>query len=212
MNRSINSKNVRTALFSAVAAFFVFSATAMAQVEQHSQISLQGTALVTKDTNADSSPLSHQATKSGGLLVGYSYQFNSWAGAEGNYGYTQNTQNYMASVGQSIRSDFHEITGAFVAHIPVKVRSVRPYALAGAGALVFNPTDDAKRMNSAIDRQTKAAFVYGGGVDFDITSNFGVRAEYRGLVYKVPDFQLDALNLDKVTHLAQPSVGFFFRF
>ncbi len=67
-------------------------------------------------------------------------------------------------------------------------------------------------MNSAIDRQTKAALVYGGGVDFDITSNFGVRAEYRGLVYKVPDFQLDALNLDKVTHLAQPSVGFFFRF
>jgi len=212
VNTSINSKNVRTALFSAVAAFFVFSATAMAQVEQHSQISLQGTALVTKDTNADSSPLSHQAMKSGGLLVGYSYQFNSWAGAEGNYGYTQNTQNYMASVGQSIRSDFHEITGAFVAHIPVKVRSVRPYALAGAGALVFNPTDDAKRMNSAIDRQTKAAFVYGGGVDFDITSNFGVRAEYRGLVYKVPDFQLDALNLDKVTHLAQPSVGFFYRF
>ena len=212
MNTSINSKNVRTALFSAAAAFFVFSATAMAQVEQHSQISLQGTALVTKDTNADSSPLSHQTTKAGGLLVGYSYQFNSWAGAEGNYGYTQNTQNYMASVGQSIRSDFHEITGAFVAHIPVKVRSVRPYALAGAGALVFNPTDDAKRMNSAIDRQTKAAFVYGGGVDFDITSNFGVRAEYRGLVYKVPDFQFDALNLDKVTHLAQPSVGFFFRF
>jgi len=212
VNTSINSTNVRTALFSAVAAFFVFSATAMAQVEQHSQVSIQGTALVTKDTNADSSPLSHQATKSGGLLVGYSYQFNSWAGAEGNYGYTQNTQNYMASVGQSIRSDFHEITGAFVAHIPVKVRSVRPYALAGAGALVFNPTDDAKRMNSAIDRQTKAAFVYGGGVDFDITSNFGVRAEYRGLVYKVPDFQLDALNLDKVTHLAQPSVGFFFRF
>ena len=118
MNRSINSKNVRTALFSAVAAFFVFSATAMAQVEQHSQISLQGTALVTKDTDADSSPLSHQATKSGGLLVGYSYQFNSWAGAEGNYGYTQSTQNYMASVGQSIRSDFHEITGAFLAHIP----------------------------------------------------------------------------------------------
>jgi len=195
-----------------IAGFLLFSTAAMAQVEQHSQISLQGTALVTKDTNADSSPLSHQATKSGGLLVGYSYQFNSWAGAEGNYGYTQNTQNYMASVGQSIRSDFHEVTGAFVAHIPVGVRSVRPYALAGAGALVFNPTDDAKRMNSAIDRQTKAAFVYGGGVNFDITSNFGVRAEYRGLVYKVPDFQLDALNLDKVTHLAQPSVGFFFRF
>jgi len=77
---------------------------------------------------------------------------------------------------------------------------------------VFRPTDDAKRINSGIDQQTKAAFVYGGGVDFDIVKNFGVRAEYRGLVYKTPDFTTDSLNLDKVTHLAQPSVGFFFRF
>jgi len=212
MNRSIISKNAPAALFATVAAFFVFSTSAMAQVEQRSQISLQGTALVTKDTNADSNPLSHQATKSGGLLVGYSYRFNSWAGAEGNYGYTQNTQNFIGSVGRSIRSDFHEMTGAFVAHIPVNAHGVRPYALAGAGALIFNPTDDAKSTNSGIDRQTKAAFVYGGGVNFDITANFGVRAEYRGLVYKVPDFKLDALNLDKITHLAQPSVGFFFRF
>jgi len=31
-------------------------------------------------------------------------------------------------------------------------------------------------------------------------------------VYKAPDFTLNALNLDKVTHLAQPSVGIYFRF
>src|SRR5437763_4662995 len=115
----INSKNARLALLTAIAAFFVFSTTAMAQVEHHSQVSIQGTALVTKDTNSDSSPLSQRTTKSGGFLVGYSYQFNSWAGAEGNYGYTQNTLNTAAGpFGQSsIRSDFHEITGAFVAHI-----------------------------------------------------------------------------------------------
>ena len=213
MNRTIIWKNAGLGLLTAIAAFFALSTTAMAQVEQHSQVTVQGTALVTKDTNADSGPLSQHTTKSGGLLVGYSYQFNSWAGAEGNYGYTQNTLNTAGSVGQSsIRSDFHEITGAFVAHIPVNAPRVRPYALAGAGALIFNPTDDAKRINAGIDRQAKAAFVYGGGVNFDIASNFGVRAEYRGLVYKAPDFKLENLNLDKVTHLAQPSVGFFFRF
>ncbi len=213
MNRPIISKNARSGWLTAIAAFFVFSTTAMAQVEHHSQVSIQGTALVTKDTNSDSSPLSQHTTKSGGLLVGYSYQFNSWAGAEGNYGYTQNTLNTAGSFGQSsIRSDFHEITGAFVAHIPVNARGVRPYALAGAGALIFDPTDDARRINAGIDRQAKATFVYGGGVNFDITRNFGVRAEYRGFVYKAPDFNLDNLNLDKVTHLAQPSVGFFYRF
>ena len=167
--------------------------------------------MVTKDSTADSTSTSHSATKSGGFLLGYSYQFNRWAGAEGNYGYTRNTQNYIASAGQSsLQSDIHEVTGAFVAHIPVNAAKVRPYALAGAGALIFDPTD--RVALTGVERQSKAAFVYGGGVNFDLTHNFGVRAEYRGLVYKVPNFTLDSLTLDKVTHLAQPSVGFFVRF
>ena len=192
-----------------IAALFVFATAAMAQVEQPSQVSFQGTGLVTKDTTLDSN--SYRSTKSGGVLVGYSYQFNSWGGAEGNYGYTRNTQNYFGSLGQSsIRADIHEVTGSFVAHIPVNVSKVRPYALAGAGALVFDPTD--RVAINGVERQTKPAFVYGGGVNFDLTRSFGVRAEYRGLVFKTPDFTLNSLTLDKVSHLAQPSVGFFFRF
>ncbi len=77
----------------------LFAATAMAQVEQPSQINIQGTALITKDSTTDSA--THSATQSGGLLVGYSYQFNQWAGVEGNYGYSRNTQNYFGSFGQS---------------------------------------------------------------------------------------------------------------
>jgi opacity protein-like surface antigen len=198
-------------LFAVVAAFFVFATTATAQVEHPSQISFQGTGLVTKDSTSDSTSSSNRATKSGGLLVGYSYQFNSWAGAEGNYGYTRNTQNYNSPIGASaLQADIHELTGSFVAHIPVHVSKVRPYALAGAGALVFDPTD--KFVLNGSERQTKATFVYGGGVNLDVTHNFGVRAEYRGLLFKVPDFSLDSLNLDKVSHLAQPSIGFFVRF
>ncbi len=213
MSTSLVSKAVYTGLASDIVALLIFSTAALAQVEQRSQISIQGTGLITKDTNADTRSISQHTTKSGGFLVGYSYQFNSWAGAEGNYGYTQNTLNTFGSSGQSsIRSDFHEITGSFVAHIPVNYKGVRPYALAGAGALVFNPTNEAKAANTGIDRQTKGTFVYGGGVNFDVTRIIGIRAEYRGLVYKAPDFKLEALNPDKVTHLAQPSVGIFFRF
>lgn len=76
--------------------------------------------------------------------------------------------------------------------------------------LIFNPTD--KSAVPGAERQTRMAFVYGGGADFDITRNFGVRTEYRGLMYKVPDFSVESLTLDKFTHIAQPSVGFFFRF
>ena len=191
-----------------VTGLVLFATAAMAQVEQPSQISLQGTGLFTKDSNAGSS--TQRAADSGGLLVGYSYQFNKWAGVEGNYGYSRNTQNYFGSFGQSgIRTDFHEVLGSFVFHIPVRVANVRPYALAGGGALIFNPVDN---FTNGIDRQTRGAFVYGGGFNFDVTRNFGVRTEYRGLVYKSPDFTQPALNLDKVTHLAQPSAGFYFRF
>ena len=194
----------------AIAGLLIFSTAAMAQVEQPHQITVQGTALVAKDTTSDSG-LSRQETKSGGLLVGYSYQLNEWAGLEGNYGYTRNIQNYSGSFGQSgIQSDIHELTGSFVFHIPARVSHVRPYVLAGAGALIFDPTD--RSAGNGIERQSKAAFVYGGGVNFDVTRNFGVRTEYRGLVYNVPDFTQSSLHLDKVTHLAQPSVGFFFRF
>jgi opacity protein-like surface antigen len=141
----------------------------------------------------------------------YSYQFNNWAGVEGNYGYTRNTQNYLGSFGQSaVEANTHEVTGSFVFHIPVKAAHVRPYALAGGGALIFDPTD--KFLVGGVDRQTKGAFVYGGGFNFDVARNFGIRTEYRGLVYKTPDFKLNTLTLDKVTHLAQPSVGFYFRF
>jgi opacity protein-like surface antigen len=200
----------RTAV-ATVAGFLLFSTAAMAQVEQPSQITVQGTALIAKDSTADSNALSRQETKSGGFLVGYSYQFSNWAGLEGNYGYTRNIQNYSGSIGQSsIQADIHELTGSFVFHIPARVSHVRPYVLAGAGALIFDPTD--RSIGNGVNRQTKAAFVYGGGLNYDITRNFGVRAEYRGLVYNVPDFTVSSLHLDKVTHLAQPSVGFFFRF
>jgi hypothetical protein len=38
------------------------------------------------------------------------------------------------------------------------------------------------------------------------------RAEYRGYVYKAPDFNLASLNTDAWTHTAQPSAGIVFRF
>jgi len=201
------TRSIRVLAFAVIIG--AFGTSAFAQVEQPSQITIQGTGLFTKST--DNGGTTHKGTNSGGLLVGYSYQFNQWAGLEGNYGYTRNTQNFFAlNNTSSLQTDVHEVTGSFVAHLPIAIRGVRPYALAGGGALVFDPTTKYVVAGSA--RQTRGVFVYGAGADFDLMRNFGIRAEYRGLVYKVPDFTVNNLNLDSVTHLAQPSVGFFFRF
>src|SRR2546425_11384164 len=59
----------------------------------------------------------------------------------------------------------------------------------GAGGATFtDKCSDAKSMNPGIDRQTKAAFLYGGELEYGLTRNFGVRAEYRGFIYKAADF------------------------
>ena len=203
-------KNAFLGLVVVVAGIGGSATSALAQVEQPSRISIQGTGLVTRSFK-DELP-SYDATKSGGLLVGYSYQFTRLFGAEGNYGYTRNTQKFNTTGGpSSVESDFHEITGALVVHIPAgDQRVVEPYALGGGGAVVFDPTD--RFIGTGAERQTRGAFIYGGGANFRVTKNFAIRTEYRGLFYKVPDFEVDTLNLDKFTHLAQPSVGFVFRF
>jgi opacity protein-like surface antigen len=196
-------------LLAIVASIAVFGTSGFAQVEQPSQISIQGTGLLTKGTDGNGSK--YDTTNSGGFLLGYSYQFNSWAGVEGNYGYTRNTHNFFSQSGtSSLQADVHEVTGSFVAHLPSRIHGVRPYALAGGGVVVFDPTT--KYSVTGSQNQTRGAFVYGAGVNFDVARNFGIRAEYRGLVYKAPDFTIDRLNIDSVTHLAQPSIGFFFKF
>ena len=64
-----------------------------------------------------------------------------------------------------------------------------------------------------ISAQTRAAFVYGAGADFNITHRFFARAQYRGLVYNSPTFDLAPVaGLDRMTHRAEPSIGFGYRF
>lgn len=208
MSQSKVTKGILSVSLAILGAFFV-STTAFAQVEQPSEVSIQGIGLFTKSSEA--AGIRQEATKSSGFLVGYSYQFNRWAGVEGNYGFSRNTQNYLASTGTTgIQSNVHEFTGAFVAHIPVSNAKIQPYALAGSGVLLFDPTTN--NTFAGIDRQAKPVFLYGGGVKFGLTNHIGIKGEYRGYLYKTPDFDVTALNLDKVTHLAQPSAGIYFRF
>ena len=95
---------------------------------------------------------------------------------------------------------------------PRRIFGLSPYALAGVGALTFDPTRNLGGIVTGADGQTKAAFVYGGGADINLTRRFAVRFEYRGLVYKRPDFGLASLESDATTHTAQPSAGFVIRF
>ena len=130
---------------------------------------------------------------------------------EANYGYDRNTQFYFARAPARVQSDIHQLTGSAVVKLPTFAR-LQPYALAGAGALVFDPTGNSGGSFAGATLETKAVFVYGGGAQYAFTRHFSLRAEYRGLVYKAPSFNLAGLNTDSCTQIAQPSAGIVFRY
>ena len=151
--------------------------------------------------------IENQATNSGGVLGSYRYFFNTHSGVEANYGYSLNTQSY-GSTGEvlGVKSYSHEISAAYVFRLPM--RKFTPFVLAGAGGLIFDPKNFA-----GASSQARAAFVYGGGADFDVTHHVFLRAEYRGFVYNSPTYDLTGLaGVDRVTHRAEPSIGFGYSF
>jgi opacity protein-like surface antigen len=151
--------------------------------------------------------IDNTATNSGGVLASYRVFFSEHQGIEANYGYARNTQNYNSPGGAvGVNTNSHEVSGAYVFRMPF--RKVTPFALAGVGALVFDPKDFADAST-----QTRAAFVYGAGADFNLSRHVFMRAEYRGFVYDSPTYDLPVLaGLDRVTHRAEPSIGFGYRF
>ena len=169
------------------------------------EVSVQAFGSFVKSTTDNG--IENKATNSGGVLSSYRYFFNAHNGVEANYGYSLNTQSY-ASTGSviGVKSYSHELSAAYVFRLPM--RKFTPFVLAGAGALIFDPKDFA-----GASSQGRAAFVYGGGADFDVSRHIFVRAEYRGFVYNSPIYDLTGLSgADRVTHRAEPSVGFGYRF
>jgi len=178
---------------------------AFSQEAGRSDATVQAFGSFVKTTTQDG--VQQSATNSGGVLASYRYFFSNSHGVEVNYGYSLNTQSYGLAAGlEGVKSNQHEVTAAYVYRHAL--RYFTPFVEAGVGGLVFDPTGA-----PGASTQARAAFVYGGGADFNITKRVFIRAEYRGLVYNSPTFDLtEAQGADRVTHRAEPSIGFGYRF
>jgi opacity protein-like surface antigen len=192
-------------------AFFILISSARADERGTQEVSVQGTGFFTKDSNSNA--VNQHTTNSGGVLVSYRHHFNSWFAADVSYGWTRDTQqNNSAGGSLNVQSNVHQATVAGVVNLPWKPARLNPYLLAGTGALEFAPTQSAGASVPGAGNQAKATFVYGGGVDYDFTSHFTFRMEYRGFVYGRPDYSVNALRTGLTTNTAQPSAGVVYRF
>jgi opacity protein-like surface antigen len=184
---------------------------AMAQDEPRQEISAQGTGFFTKDSTGNG--IFQHSTDTGGFVLSYRYHFNRWLAVDGSYGYARNTQqNFTSSSAFNVQTDVQQVTGALLVTAPRAVLGLHPYVLTGVGVLVFDPTGNSGGLVPGATSQGRAAFVYGGGADYNFTRHLALRVEYRGFVYERPDFGLTALHSGATTHTAEPSAGIVFRF
>jgi opacity protein-like surface antigen len=180
-----------------------------AQEVRH-EVTVQGSGFFQKQTTAGG--ITNEPTNSCGVMAGYRFNLKNWLAVEGDYDYFRNHQTFSGIGGAAyIPMNVHAATGVAIVKLPTfkvpAVKNVSPFVLAGGGAIFFDP-----RGGSMGNEQTRAAFVYGGGFDVPMSKHFLLRAQYRGFVYKTPDFEMTSLKVDKYTHSAVPSAGLVFTF
>lgn len=173
--------------------------------ENRSEASVQFFGTFLKQT--DSHGVRQTASDSGGVLASYAFFFTKHQGVEVNYGYSRSTQSYDFGLGPlGTNANQHEITGAYTYRFPMS--RITPFVQAGIGGLIFDP-----RNFPGANSQGRVAFLYGAGADWSVTKRIFVRAQYRGLVFNSPTFDIAAnLGADRVTHQAEPTIGLGFRF
>jgi opacity protein-like surface antigen len=156
-------------------------------------------------------------TQTGVGLASFRLNFSRKHSAEFTYARLRNTQEYASSPFQyRIQDKISEFSGAYVFR-PLVWHRFHPFLLAGAGVLRFNPVPAGTTINMILIPlptvlQNRATFVYGGGIDYRITKHWGAKLQYRGLLYKVPDFGVNNLFTGATGNLSEPTLGVVFRF
>jgi opacity protein-like surface antigen len=205
----------RGSMLSAGLMMLIAAPAAMAQTDV--ALSLYGAFSGTTNGNGTIQSPSNSA----GGMVELRHISNPLVGYEATYSYNRDNQAYEASVvplacpvgaspctatATSVKANAHEITGDWV--VSVHVANLRPFALAGVGVLLNEPTSGQSDTNS----QTKPVFVYGAGLDWGAFPHLGLRFQYRGNLYKAPDLTTLFTSTNAFTHTAEPMIGAYLRF
>ena len=199
----------------ALAVAFVLTSIGSAQEQGRFDVSIGGAGVFSKTSTSSNGTVTLKPTSSGAILATFRYRFNRMHGIEGNIGHTMNSQVFFIPPDNyRIHAGVTEYSGAYV-FSPFQTARIEPFLFGGAGALRFNPgTTSIDGFQSAFGaaKQTSLAFLYGGGVDYHLWRFLGLRLQYRGLIYKAPNFTVPILFTGAKGHMAEPTAGIVVKF
>jgi opacity protein-like surface antigen len=190
-------------------------ACATASAQDRLDLSVSGAAVFSKSVTGTSSGLTLSPADSGAVFGTVRYHFNHLHAVELNIGHTVDSQVFERPPDTfKVRTSMTEFSGAYVL-TPFQGKRLQPFLFAGAGALRWYPENQSINGNSSFFgayTQTSLAFLYGGGADYRLWRRIGLRMQYRGLIFRAPDFTVSDLFISAKGHMAEPSVGIVVKF
>ena len=180
--------------------------------ESRQDVSISATAAFAPQVTGNSVQKNTSTTLGG--LASYRYMLTPRSALEVNYGYQQNTQYYQVfgRANGGIHTLQMEFSAAYVFNLNFK--RFNPFVEAGPGLMIFSPLKDAGTTNLDAKRNTNVGALFGGGVAYELSPSWDIRAEYRGFLVKTPTFSLPngLFNTNRYEVISTPSIGIAYHF
>jgi opacity protein-like surface antigen len=180
--------------------------------ESRQDVSISGTALV-EPFMASSTDVYVSANRAFGALASNRFMVTPSSALEANYGVTyQNTIHYRVNPNNyNVLTRTQEISAAYIRSF--NYRKYNPFIEAGPAAFVFLPIRNSGTTSMDVKQQFDIGFIYGAGIAREISPSFDIRAEYRGMVTKVPTFDDSQFNTNsKWYNIYNPVIGVAYHF
>src|SRR5579863_611059 len=176
-----------------VAALFLLTSLGLSQDDGHFDASFNGAAIFTKESDGNS--IRQSATIGANYFGTFRARFNPKHSIIFNYGRAKNSQVFQNGFDFHVLTNITEYSGAWV-YNPIQKGKFEPFLLVGVAALGFSPQStwiifpdfvggipNRVQVSLGAAKQTEAALLYGGGVDYHLPMKFALRLQYRGFYY-----------------------------
>jgi len=189
----------------------MLSAAAGYAQESRQDVSISGTGIFGPTVHGAAN-VKQQMTGALGVLLSYRYMLTPKSALEVNYSFAQDSQKYATSFEPyaRIHSREQEVTGAYVYSLNFKRFS--PFAEVGVGTLIFTPVLDQGTNLLGTKRTKGVAGLFGGGLAYEISPSFDIRAEYRGFLTKAPSFGEANFSTNRYEIISMPTLGVAYHF
>ncbi len=157
--------------------------------------------------------IQEQALGALGVLLSYRYSVTPRSGLELNYGFLQSSTKFRSDAFQGpdyVHDRQEEISAAYV--YSRNFKNFNPFVEIGPGAMIFTEIRDYKTTVLDTKQNTEIGGLAGGGLAYEISPSFDIRAEYRGFLVKAPDYGNTEFKTNRYEWLSLPAFGLAYHF